>query len=211
MGLARPAPLIAGSLGSYGAFLADGSEYHGRYTVSSSVLRELHRSRLEVLIALHEAGKLDVIAFETFPSYDEAMIVSDLIEQSPVGAWMSFSLADDHHISDGTPLEKVVAAIDSNPRLFAVGVNCTAPGFISGTLDRVRSATRKPIVVYPNSGEAYDAHAKKWGAGEPSSRSWVSWVPEWYEKGARLIGGCCRTTPEEIQQIAEWRAGRFGS
>jgi homocysteine S-methyltransferase len=207
----RPSPLIAASLGSYGAFLADGSEYRGNYAASSSLVRELHRSRLDVLIELFGAGKLDVIAFETFPSFPEALIASELIEGAPVGAWMSFSLADEAHISDGTPLEKVVAAIDANPNVLAIGVNCVPPRSVSGALDRLRAATPKPLVVYPNSGEVYDARARNWSGGKASPRPWVALAPEWYEKGARLIGGCCRTTPEEIQQLANWRADHFGS
>jgi homocysteine S-methyltransferase len=204
----RPSPLVAGSLGSYGAFLADGSEYRGNYSAPPSALRALHRSRLEMLIDLFHAGKLDVIAAETFPSFAEAQIVSDLLERAPVGAWLSFSLADADHISDGTPLEKAVAKLAPNPNLLALGVNCTSPRFISAALDHLRAVTHKPLVVYPNSGEAYDARTRNWAGAPSSPRSWVNLVPEWYEKGARLIGGCCRTTPDEIQQIADWRKSR---
>ena len=71
---------------------------------------------------------------------------------------------------------------------------------IEALIGRVREATAKPIVVYPNSGERYDGGEKRWVPEERPvdlAEAAVGWV----ELGARLIGGCCRTGPGEIRRL----------
>jgi len=57
----------------------------------------------------------------------------------------------------------------------------------------------KPIVVYPNSGEAWDAVGRRW-TGTPGIAT--DDVAAWIAAGARLVGGCCRVGPEQIAAIA---------
>jgi homocysteine S-methyltransferase len=84
-----------------------------------------------------------------------------------------------------------------------VGVNCTSPKFIPSLIREAKKATDKPVLVYPNSGESYDATKNSWD-GQPVYESFSEEAKEWYKAGARLIGGCCRTTPEDIRGIASW-------
>lgn len=192
----RRPPLVAGSIGPYGAARADGSEYSGHYGVSRHALADFHGPRLEELI---RAGA-DLLAIETIPSPEEAEIVVQLLRAWPaVGAWVSFSCRDGAHVCEGEPIEAAVAPIVGHPQVLAVGVNCTPPEFIEPLLHRLRRVTDKPLVAYPNSGEAWDATRRCWlgtGGFDPSVEG-----PRWYRAGARLIGGCCRTGPETIRSL----------
>jgi len=196
----RPRPFVAASVGPYGAFLADGSEYRGRYGLSQSELEKFHRPRMEALIA---AGT-DMLACETIPSLVEAQAIVHLLEEFPgVSAWISFSAKDETHISNGEKIADCAAWLDSFPQVAALGVNCTSPKYISSLIRQAKSKTSKPILVYPNSGETYDAEIHDWN-GDAFCTAFGEEARQWYADGAHIIGGCCRTTPDDIRAIAEW-------
>lgn len=190
--------LIAGSVGPYGAYLADGSEYRGDYTLSDTEMKAFHRPRLEALI---EAG-VDLLAFETQPSAHEVDVLLTLLQEYPtLTAWFSFTLRDESHLSDGTSLEEVISGLNQSSQVAALGVNCIALENVTDALVSLQGLTEKPLLVYPNSGEHYDAITKTWHVcGE--TQTIATHVEEWYSAGARLIGGCCRTTPRDIESIA---------
>lgn len=193
----RLRPLVAASVGPYGAFLADGSEYSGNYGLAEDALLDFHQKRWHLLAGCGP----DLMACETIPSALEARALARLVEQTPeMPAWISFSCRDDKHISDGTPLVDVVALLDEVAQVVALGINCTAPRYIPGLVKEARKVTRKPIVVYPNSGEHYNVHEKRWsGLSEPVDFAQQGCA--WRDSGASLIGGCCRTGPRHIAQI----------
>lgn len=191
--------LVAAGVGPYGAFLADGSEYTGAYDLDEEGLYRWHRDRWRVLA---DSGA-DLLACETVPSAAEARALARLLEETPgVRAWVSFSCADGGHISDGTPVAEAAAPfvpLFAAGRVVAVGANCTAPRHIPGII-RAVVATGLPAVVYPNSGEVWDAGRRRWtGASDPEG--FGAAAADWYAAGARLIGGCCRTGPEHIRQV----------
>jgi homocysteine S-methyltransferase len=199
-GPGRLRPLIAASIGPYGATLADGSEYRGRYALSDAALRDFHRTRIEVLAA---AGA-DLLACETIPSLSEALSLAAVLEEFPATfAWLSFSCRDGMHTSEGQEIGDCVARLEDYPQIAAIGVNCTAPAYIGSLLQRMRARTQKPLLVYPNSGESYDANHKEWH-GNPAALPFAELAHGWYRDGARLIGGCCRTTPADIAAIRRW-------
>ena len=190
-------PIIAGSVGPYGAFLADGSEYSGKYGLSEIELMNFHRPRI---MALLDAG-VDILACETIPSFLEARALVRLLAEYPDSkAWISFSARDGRHISRGERIAECAAYLDKQPQIEALGVNCTAPRFVPDLIREIRSKTQKPIVVYPNSGEIYDVDTRTWH-GETSCDDYGAQALEWRKIGADLIGGCCRTTPEHISEI----------
>ena len=192
-------PLIAASIGCYGAALHDGSEYRGDYALSVEQLVDWHRPRLEILAA----SGADLLACETIPSFAEGEALIKLLGDFPgVPAWLSFSCKDERHLCHGESFADAVQLANDAPNVVAVGVNCTAPRFIQGLLDSVEGIARKPLVVYPNSGEAWDPQEQCW-QGTNEQFSWREYVRRWRQAGARLIGGCCRTTPHTIRQIAE--------
>jgi homocysteine S-methyltransferase len=192
-------PLIAASIGPYGAFLADGSEYRGDYRVNDATLRASHQPRL----ALLENTNADCFACETLPSLQEARVLTALLEQGKKPAWISFSCKDDNHLNDGTPIEECVALLKGHPNVFAMGVNCTSPQYISGLIQSIKaSGWDNGIVVYPNSGEAYHAGTKTW-KGVSAPIAFGDMAGEWLALGADMVGGCCRIGPESIQNLAE--------
>jgi homocysteine S-methyltransferase len=193
----RLRPLVAGSIGPYGAMLADGSEYRGRYPIGDGELRDFHAPRLEVL-----AGSgADILACETLPCLREALILAKLLQDYPaMCAWISFSCQDSSRNCEGEDIGECAAALDSSSQVAAIGINCTRPMFVTSLLKRMAGRTSKLLMAYPNSGEDYDAGLKVWDAhvaGEPVA----AYAREWLEAGARIVGGCCRTTPEDIGTI----------
>jgi len=193
----RRRPLVAASGGPDGAMLADGSEYTGYSGVSRQRLAEFHGPRLQVLA---QSGA-DLLACETIPCLDEALAIAGLLPGlGGLPAWISFACRDGLHTSQGERLAECVAALDDVAQVVAVGVNCTAPAFIPSLVDQARAHTGKPIIVYPNSGEQYDATCKGWH-GEGGAQDFADQALRWHGHGARLIGGCCRTGPADIRAI----------
>ncbi len=193
----RRRPLVAASVGPYGAMLADGSEYRGDYAAGDAELAAFHRPRLAVLA---QSGA-DLLACETIPCLREALVLARLLGDFPaIGAWFAFSCRDGMHTSAGEDLADCVAALEAYPQVLAVGINCTAPEHLESLLERAGGATAKPLVAYPNSGERYDPSAKCWAGGE-SGAPLHARAGAWRARGARLIGGCCRTTPQDIAAL----------
>lgn len=193
----RQRPLVAGSVGPYGAYLADGSEYRGRYGLTTGELVDFHRQRW----ALLAASDIDLLACETIPSFTEAEALLRLLDETrDVWAWLSFSCRDEAHINDGKPFADAVKLCSRRERVAAIGVNCTPPGLISSLIRIAKDHTDRPIVVYPNSGERYDAVSKTWAPGEVHA-PWADRAAEWVELGASLVGGCCRTGTAEVAAV----------
>jgi homocysteine S-methyltransferase len=190
---------IAASIGPYGAFLADGSEYIGNYDILDEELRDFHLTRIRIL----DRSNADFLACETIPSFQEAKVLAEILKETEKSAWISFSCKDEHHLNDGTDINECTAVFANHPKVFAVGVNCTAPKYISGLIRSLKkSSGSKRIVVYPNSGEVYNAETKSWmGLSHPGV--FAKMAKEWMELGSDIIGGCCRIGPEHIKSIAE--------
>ncbi|MFO1422938.1 MAG: homocysteine S-methyltransferase [Candidatus Competibacteraceae bacterium] len=198
--IGRPRPLIAASVGPYGAFLADGSEYQGDYDLSETELMDFHRPRMAALL---EAGA-DLLACETIPCFIEARALTRLLAEFPnATAWISFSARDEAHLSHGERLAECVAWLNDQSQIAAVGVNCTAPRYLPALIEAARAVTDKPIVAYPNSGEIYDPARRGW-SGVSDAEAFAAEARRWHASGARLIGGCCRTTPDHIRTITAW-------
>lgn len=194
---ASGAGIVACSVGPYGAFLADGSEYHGRYSASWTQVREFHRTRLEVLVDTNP----DLFAIETIPTGVEAeIIVSVLRSLTSAPAWVSFSCQDESRTCGG---EELAAAVDRIVgEADAVGVNCTAPQFVSPLLRTLSVAV--PLVAYPNHGAHWDADQRSWSS-QTRSAEIPALVPSWLAAGARIVGGCCGVGSAGIAELAEVR------
>ena len=203
----RIKPFVAASVGPYGAFLANGEEYIGNYGLTEKELMDFHRPRMKALI---EAGA-DTLACETIPCLIEAQAIAKLLKEFPdITAWISFSARDEQHISEGQAFADCVKTLEEYSQIVAIGINCTSPKYIPALIHEAKKVTNKPILVYPNSGEHYNATKSDWD-GHPVYESFGEEAKEWYEAGARLLGGCCRTTPEDIAVIASWVRSSSGS
>jgi homocysteine S-methyltransferase len=192
-------PLIAASIGPFGAALHDASEYTGQYGVTEEELREFHSGRLELL----DGTKPDLLACETIPSYEEAQVLAELLSKAISPAWISFSCRDEGHISDGTPIVDVASLFAGHARVLAVGVNCLPPELILPIIATLKSAVSdKAIVVYPNSGEAFNIDDNSW-SGNVTELQCEQSAQAWIEAGAKLVGGCCRIGPAQIAAMAQ--------
>jgi homocysteine S-methyltransferase len=185
---------VAASVGPYGAALGDGSEYRGRYGLSVAELTAWHRPRLEVLA---QAGA-DVLALETVPDADEAEALLAAIAGLGLPAWLTYSI-DGERTRAGQPLADAFALAADVPEVVAVGVNCCAPADVPGAIATAAAATGKPVIVYPNSGEDWDAGRRAWSG---RSRYAAGQPGQWLAAGAAIIGGCCRVRPADIAEIA---------
>ncbi len=197
----RLRPLIAASIGCYGAVLHDGSEYRGDYGLTCAQLEDFHRPRVEVLAR----SGADLLACETIPCQVEAEALVRLLAEFQVPAWMSFSCADDRHVCHGESLADCIAAAAACEQVVAVGINCTSPRFVSRLLHSLASVTHKDLLVYPNRGDIWEAPAQCWVPGPDSVSDWGQAAREWHASGARILGGCCRTTTDDIQRLAATR------
>ena len=195
----RPGLLVAASVGPYGAFLADGSEYHGRYGVTAARLRDFHGPRLELLAA---AGP-DLLAVETIPDSDEAEVLVPLLDELGVPAWFSY-LVIGSATRAGQPLEEAYAVVAGSRSVVAAGVNCSEQADVLGAVRTAVAVTGLPAVAYPNRGGSWDAETKQWSYGAALD---LDLVDSWVAAGARFVGGCCGTGPSDIAELAH-RIGR---
>ncbi|BBB00766.1 putative homocysteine methyltransferase [Actinacidiphila reveromycinica] len=189
-----PGVRVAASVGPYGAMLADGSEYRGRYGLGVRELERFHRPRIEVLAA----AQPDVLALETVPDVDEAEAMLKAAEGTGVPLWLSYTV-EGGRTRAGQRLEDAFALVADRDEVVAVGVNCCAPGEVDDAVRLAAGITRKPVVAYPNSGERWDAEGRRWAGGAQFDPALVT---GWCRAGARLVGGCCRVGPTGIAGIA---------
>lgn len=193
--------LVAGSVGPYGAYLADGSEYRGDYTLSPEAFKGFHRPRIQALI---DAG-VDLLALETIPSVTEIRALMELLrEEFPSAiAWLSCTIRSPETLSDGTAWEDVLPLLTE--QIVGFGVNCVPMSMAAEALKQIGSKTKSPLVCYPNSGETWNAETKTWQSLKADDAQ-MPGLPEeldrWQQHGAKLIGGCCRTGPDFITAVA---------
>ena len=195
----RPFPLVAASVGPYGAVLGNGAEFTGDYDKGLDELVDFHVPRLSALAA----AEPDVLACETIPSIAEAEALVRALEHVPgTPAWVSFSCRNAAQLCDGTPFEDAIRVVEVSPSVVAVGVNCTAPTHIDRLVRLAARTTGKPVVAYPNRGAFWDAGRKVW-VDPPAQDARLPLRPaEWRDAGARLLGGCCGIGPAQIATIA---------
>nr|XP_022341699.1 uncharacterized protein LOC111135702 [Crassostrea virginica] len=192
---------VAGSIGPYGVFLHDGSEYTGNYVdqMTQKELVDWHRPQIASLI---EAG-VDMLAVETIPSLPEAEAILTLLEEFPTSkAYFTFSCKDGQHLCHGEKFSDAVKRVMASDQVIAAGLNCTHPSHVSELLGSLRPVhSTKPIIVKPNSGEDWQSGVGWYGRGENSP--FEDHVTDWVDKGATWIGGCCRIKPRDIKKLKE--------
>lgn len=190
--------LVAASVGSFGAYLTDGSEYRGDYGLSVNELARFHRDRLRLL-----AQHADVLACETIPCLAEVQaLAQEIAALEHTEAWVSLSCKDEHAVWHGESVQDCVMALRDVSQVSAVGINCVTPSIVLPLLARIRSVWDRILVVYPNSGEAWD---RGWQGAATGPERFAELAASWAAAGARVIGGCCRTGPRHIAAIAAWR------
>ena len=189
---------VAASVGPFGASLANGSEYNGRYGIEWQQVEDYHREKLAILV---DSGA-DLIAIETIPLADEALLIAEILEElGAPPAWFSFGFADETQTYGLDPVDKAVLSIAGYADLVAIGMNCTHPRYVDSLLASMSELVSGiPLIVYPNHGREWDAVARCW-IGDSTSISAVETVKRWVDLGARFIGGCCGIGPEDIAHL----------
>ncbi|VDP12281.1 unnamed protein product [Onchocerca flexuosa] len=193
---------IAGSVGPYGVFLNNGSEYNGNYVdeLEEQVMVDYH---MQQTIPLLQAG-LKVIAYETVPSCIEAMAIlkaADAIDHS-YNFWISFSCKDNEQTCHNESFYKCIEKISYHPKILGIGINCTSPNYITPLLQSAStSVSSLPFIVYPNSGEIYESDTKKWRNGKCTFPN-IEQLMEWKDLGVKVVGGCCRVGAEKIKELS---------
>ena len=202
------APLVAISIGPYGAFLADGSEYRGRYQASNDELARFHEDRIELAVdELQQHTDQPLLAFETIPSLPEALTLLKTLALHPsTEAWLSFSCATRSETCEGQAISQCMSALDAGNQLVATGVNCTRPELLNELIPQF-AVSNKPVIAYPNAGGVYDPHSKEWQEGDELSYT-AHTFDQWASAGATVLGGCCRSSPEWISDLVAWRDKR---
>lgn len=192
---------VAGVIGPYGAYLADGNEYRGNYDLTSSEYNDFFYQKIKLIL---NAG-VDVIGVETQPKLVEAKAILGIIHKlgSKIPVYVSYTLKDAAHISDGTSLARAVANIAQDSLVIAIGINCTKLEIVEPALHIMKRVTNKPLIVYPNTSAKYDAKTKKW-VKSLNKLSFRDYIINWYNAGAQIIGGCCTTLSTEIRDIAHF-------
>ena len=195
---------VAGALGPYGAYLANGSEYTGDYHLSTVEYQQSHRPRLTDILTVG----VDVIAIETQPRLDEVLAELDLVKELAPDTlcYVSFSLKDSTRLPDGTPLAVAARTVAKYPNVFAVGVNCIPLEEVTAAIETVHQVTDKPVIAYPNSSATYDPTTKTWSYPH-GGRGLVDYLPQWLAAGLTIVGGCCTTTPQDIAALHEYLEG----
>lgn len=201
-------PMIAASIGPYGAHLHDGSEYTGSYAdyVSKETLKNWHRVRIEACV---EAG-VDCLAIETIPATLEMEALVELVQEEypDIKYWLSFQCKNSAEVAHGENFAEACLylwhnKISNKKNVLAMGVNCLHPKDVTGLFQSLngkrKEEDRIPLIVYPNSGEVYDV-ATGW-TGKEDCVPLENYVPEWVDLGAVYIGGCCRTYARDIKRI----------
>ncbi|CCW63248.1 unnamed protein product [Phytomonas sp. EM1] len=199
---------VAGSVGPYGAYLSDGTEYNGSYaqSISAETFRDFHRPRIETLV---KSG-VDVLAVETQPCAKEVLTIVDLLENEfpLIPAWVSFTLNSNHHgtqIADGTTFENILPVLEASNVVVAIGINCVPFHSVTSALKRMSSITSKPLVAYPNTPGFYDIATKTWIKHDASNEledTLSGKCETWIRHGARMIGGCCHINKAAIQELS---------
>jgi homocysteine S-methyltransferase len=190
------APKVAASIGPYGAYLADGSEYRGNYDATEEQIREFHKERLEILTAC----KPDYLAIETVPEIREARVLLQLLKDlnNTIPVWIAFSCKDELNLCSGESF-KDAAKVSKELGANYIGINCTSPELVTPLLESAREYG--PFVVYPNAGRTWNEKLKRLEGS--SVKLSDQHIEEWAECGATIIGGCCGIGPKEIAQVAK--------
>ena len=196
-GIAAESLLVAGSVGPYGAMLADGSEYRGDYDPGPAAMRDLHAPRIEALL---DAG-VDLLAFETIPTVREAGVLLDLLAESGASGWLSFQCRGGETTAAGEPVTEAFQLAAEARGLVAFGVNCGPPRHVPALLAAASEATDGGIIAYPNGGDTWEAAARRWVASDGGGFD-PRVAATWAALGATWLGGCCGTGPAEIADLS---------
>ncbi|MBN1816350.1 MAG: bifunctional homocysteine S-methyltransferase/methylenetetrahydrofolate reductase, partial [Sedimentisphaerales bacterium] len=185
--------LVAGSVGPLGI------EHIGLGTAIDEQARLAFTHQITALIQ----ADVDFLILETFSNPAEILLAIHAAKELtnlPIIAQMVAN--EQNQILLGGPIEEAIARIAAEPSVSIVGLNCSVgPSAMLESLKLIRSVTDKPISVQPNAGLPRDIEGRRIYMSTPEYMA--EFAKRFFENGARIIGGCCGTTPEHIRQIVK--------
>lgn len=206
--------LVVGSIGCYGSMIL--AEFTGDYGSHPEEIDFMnhYRPQLDNFI---KSDDIDVIIFETVPNFTELKFLLELNEEylnKPF--FIGLSTNDKQQLRDGTPLEEVSKYLNAlkkegkiNKNLLLLGCNCCSFESSTKSIKKLKENLDfyLGLISYPNSGEIYDTVTKEWHKPKSnlalSENNWQTSVDSYINDDCRVIGGCCRTTPDDIKCIYE--------
>ena len=190
---------LLGGVGPYGAFLANGSEYTGDYSLTDEEYIAFHEGRIKAMV---EAG-IDVLILETLPNINELKAITEYTKQFDIPVIVAASLRDKSHLADGSSLIEVASFLESQEHVIAYGLNCTKPQLVTPALKVLKQShpTHKPFIAFPNSGATYNPEIKEWNHDDLSFEEFDELIAQWFNLDLKFVGGCCCMTEEQEQHI----------
>ncbi len=181
---------VAGSIGPLGIKIEPWGP------TSEAETREAFREQAAGLLE----GGVDLVCLETFPDLNEVhqaiLAVRDVCDL-PIAAQMT--LEEDGTSLYGTPPEVFVRSLDEWGADI-VGVNCSVgPHVMLGVVERVVRTTSRPLIVQPNAGTPRNVEGRNIYLCSPEYMG--TYAKRFIQTGAKLVGGCCGTTPEHLKSI----------
>jgi methionine synthase / methylenetetrahydrofolate reductase(NADPH) len=191
---AGPNGLIAGSIGPLGVRIEPWGP------VSRDEARAAFR---EQAAALLDGGGVDLFMLETFynlPELEQAVLaLRELTQDVPIAALVS--VTEEGTTPEGLPPAAFGSAI-AEWDVDAIGVNCgVGPITTLEAIEELSDAVTLPIVAQPNAGQPRNVHGRNLYLTSPEYLA--SYARRFIKAGARLVGGCCGTSPEHIRAIKE--------
>jgi homocysteine S-methyltransferase len=180
------------------------------YTPADAPTRaDCHAEHAAIIAELLAAG-VDGILLETMVSPHEALAAAAEAERLAPGRWMiSMVLRSDD--PPGTMLsgDPVVDLLPTFESALAIGINCASANSTRGHVELLRRMLPESmsIMAYANT-DSYDTSTSSWTHGAHDDPDlYAEMAMTWIDAGARIIGGCCGTTPATIAALAR-RLGR---
>ena len=189
---ARDQAFVGAAIGPLGVRL----EPLGSTTLDEA--RSIFREQIEALV---EAG-VDCLMLETFRDLNEVRAAVEAARDAagPEMVLMAhLSIEDDGRLQDGTSIEDFTRALDAMP-VDVIGLNCSSgPKVMLETLEKMGAYTRKPLSALPNAGLPASVDGRN--IYLCSAEYMAHYAARFLQAGARIVGGCCGTTPEHIKEI----------
>jgi homocysteine S-methyltransferase len=161
---------------------------------------ELLAEHTELAQHLYDAG-CDLLLIETMNTVREAVAATRAAQVTGLPVWVSFILGPDNHLLSGETLAEALRAVMAyQPQ--AVLVNCIPVAQMSSALSELQQSAPPDLLVgaYANAGHVGDSGWSMEHGMTPVA--YAQAACSWRRMGARILGGCCGTTPEHIAAMS---------
>jgi homocysteine S-methyltransferase len=150
--------------------------------------------------ALADAGA-DFLILETFSNTDELLLAIEAVGSvTDLEIVAQMTTTELNETPYGEKIDHAISRISAQKGVTAVGLNCSVgPSAMLNALEIIHAVTDKPISVQPNAGLPRQVEDRLLYMSTPEYMA--EFAKRFYEKGARIIGGCCGTTPDHIREM----------